>query len=124
MVDENLIRQVYTQTGADRDKIISALEKHDSHVVNASLDILGAKDDILVDTEAESKREKNKEKIQDIMKEIPPMVGALPPLCSFCGCDGLITALKRCSRCKKNLYCSRNCQSLQWGSHKKYCLKV
>ena len=122
-MDEDLIKQVFTQTGADRDKIINALEKHDNHVVNASLDILGASDEILVDTEAENKREKNKNKIQDIMKEIPQLVGVLPPLCSFCGQgESSGTSLKRCSRCKKNLYCSRVCQSIQWSEHKKYCL--
>ena len=123
-MDEDLIKQVYTQTGADREKIVAALEKHDNHIVNASLDILGAGQDIMVDAEAESKREENRSKIQDIMKEIPPMVGSLPPLCSFCGTSGLTTALKRCSRCKINLYCSRVCQGGQWSEHKKFCLKV
>ena len=123
-MDEDLIKQVYTQTGADREKIIAALEKHDSHVVNASLDILGASKDLLVDPEAERERNQNKSKIQDIMKDIPPMVGSLPPLCSFCGTSGMTTALKRCSRCQKNLYCSRVCQGQQWAEHKKYCLKV
>jgi len=121
-MDEDLIKQVYTQTGAERDIIICALEKHNNHVINASLDILGASEEVLVDTVAESKREENKDKIQDIMKEIPPMVGPLPPLCSFCGKGS--TALKRCSRCKKNLYCSRVCQGIQWSEHKKYCLNV
>ena len=121
-MDEDLIKQVYTQTGAERDIIISALEKHKNHVVNASLDILGASEDLFVDAEAERERNKNKSKIQDIMAEIPPMVGPLPPLCSFCGKGS--TALKRCSRCKKNLYCSRVCQGIQWSEHKKYCLNV
>ena len=121
---EELISQVYNQTGGERSKIVEALKKHEGHVVNASLDILGAGDNLLVDKEAESKRDNNIGKIEDIMKIIPPMVGALPPLCSFCGADGMETALKRCSRCKKNLYCSRVCQSIQWDEHKKYCLKI
>jgi len=120
-MDEELIKQVYLQTNAEREKIISALEKHNGHIVNASLDILGAGEELLVDPEAESKRQKNKGKIEDIMRDIPPMVGSLPPMCSFCGDS---TTLKRCSRCKKNLYCSRVCQNLQWSVHKKYCLKV
>ena len=123
-MDEDKIKQVYTQTGAERERIIEALEKHEGHIVNASLDILGASPDVMVDPEAEGKRKENQGKIQDIMKDVPPMVGPLPPLCSFCGADGMKTALKRCSRCKKNLYCSRGCQSFQWSDHKKYCLKV
>ena len=68
-----------------------------------------------------NKRNENKGKIEDIMRDVPPMVGPLSPLCSFCGTSG---KLQKCSRCKINLYCSRTCQSIQWEEHKKYCLKV
>jgi len=122
-MDEDLIKQVHTQTGAERDRNIEALEKHGNHVVNAAMDILGASDDQLVDVEAEAsnKRNENKGKIEDIMRDVPPLVGSLSPLCSYCGCSG---KLQKCSRCKKNLYCSRTCQSIQWVEHKKYCLRI
>ncbi|CAG7727209.1 unnamed protein product [Allacma fusca] len=42
----------------------------------------------------------------------------LPPSkCAKCG----ETASKRCSRCKNEWYCSRQCQVSHWNSHKKIC---
>lgn len=39
------------------------------------------------------------------------------PVCTKCGRD----AEKRCSRCKSEWYCSRNCQLKSWKTHKKIC---
>lgn len=38
--------------------------------------------------------------------------------CKLCGAT---TGLKRCSRCKKIFYCSRDHQSKDWHDHKKLC---
>lgn len=40
-------------------------------------------------------------------------------LCANSNCRKLAT--KRCSKCKKARYCSRECQSAHWSTHKKYC---
>uniref|UniRef100_A0A7S3CPS8 MYND-type domain-containing protein n=1 Tax=Strombidium rassoulzadegani TaxID=1082188 RepID=A0A7S3CPS8_9SPIT len=39
------------------------------------------------------------------------------PKCSCCG----DTATQRCSKCKSEWYCSRECQIKQWKQHKKLC---
>lgn len=43
----------------------------------------------------------------------------LPGACSSCGSKE--TKLKRCSRCKRVAYCSRDCQAADWKQHKKAC---
>ena len=41
-----------------------------------------------------------------------------PPICANChGGD----AVKRCSRCQNEWYCSRPCQVQHWGKHKPVC---
>lgn len=40
-----------------------------------------------------------------------------PPVCS--NCEG--EALKRCSRCQSEWYCSRPCQVKHWSKHKTFC---
>ncbi|XP_002132177.2 zinc finger MYND domain-containing protein 10 [Ciona intestinalis] len=40
-----------------------------------------------------------------------------PPKCACCGAE----AAKRCSRCKQEWYCKRECQVKQWEKHKKVC---
>ena len=37
------------------------------------------------------------------------------------GCGSLSEDLKKCSRCKKVSYCSRECQKGHWKVHKKQC---
>ena len=39
------------------------------------------------------------------------------PKCAECG----ELATQRCSRCKNEWYCSRECQLKKWKAHKQYC---
>ncbi|KAH7882099.1 hypothetical protein F5I97DRAFT_408697 [Phlebopus sp. FC_14] len=41
--------------------------------------------------------------------------------CSKCLQEGTLEGLKRCSRCKNTLYCSRACQNTDWSPHKLHC---
>ncbi|USP79097.1 uncharacterized protein yc1106_06371 [Curvularia clavata] len=44
--------------------------------------------------------------------------------CSACGktaTDKGVVTLNRCSRCKKTIYCNRDCQKADWKTHKKIC---
>ena len=41
--------------------------------------------------------------------------------CNFCHTKSA-EPLKRCSRCKKANYCSRECQKYDWKEHKKICI--
>jgi len=44
------------------------------------------------------------------------------PMCFLCGEQSTIEKLKRCSRCKLSLYCSKECQMAHWkDAHKKLC---
>ncbi|KAJ1519303.1 hypothetical protein ONE63_004602 [Megalurothrips usitatus] len=47
-------------------------------------------------------------------------LGGDSPKCAGCG----DTAAKRCSRCKTEWYCGRECQVKCWGSHKQVCNTV
>ncbi len=49
----------------------------------------------------------------DTMEEL---VGG-PPRCAVCGRE----ASKRCSRCRNEWYCGRECQVQQWKKHKPVC---
>uniref|UniRef100_H3DBB2 Zinc finger MYND domain-containing protein 10 n=1 Tax=Tetraodon nigroviridis TaxID=99883 RepID=H3DBB2_TETNG len=49
----------------------------------------------------------------DVMESLLPE----KPKCGFCGNE----ALKRCSRCQVERYCSRECQVKHWSKHKKAC---
>lgn len=42
------------------------------------------------------------------------------PKCSNCGKD----ASNRCSRCKSDWYCGKDCQKLCWKKHKEFCQKL
>ncbi|KAG9392797.1 zinc finger MYND domain-containing protein [Carpediemonas membranifera] len=45
--------------------------------------------------------------------------------CACCGStEGISGKLLRCSRCKKVMYCSRECQKADWKRHKLVCAKV
>ncbi|KAJ1446118.1 hypothetical protein M885DRAFT_591954 [Pelagophyceae sp. CCMP2097] len=40
-----------------------------------------------------------------------------------CGrCAALLTATRKCARCKKVAYCSRECQAADWECHKSHCV--
>lgn len=49
----------------------------------------------------------------DVMEELV----AGPPKCALCGEE----ASKRCSRCRNEWYCGRECQVKQWKAHKPVC---
>lgn len=42
------------------------------------------------------------------------------PKCANCGKD----ASNRCSRCKQEWYCGKDCQKLRWKEHKGFCAKL
>ena len=43
------------------------------------------------------------------------------PKCGNCGLD----ATNRCSQCKSEWYCSKECQVIRWkNGHKEYCKKM
>ncbi len=51
----------------------------------------------------------------------PPPPPPLPPtVCAHCGKQ----ATAKCSRCKAEKYCSRQCQADSWHSHKAHCVRV
>lgn len=41
--------------------------------------------------------------------------------CSQCGKSGDMTTLLRCGRCRGVLYCDKQCQKMDWSTHKKNC---
>ncbi|XP_044307133.1 zinc finger MYND domain-containing protein 10 [Varanus komodoensis] len=49
----------------------------------------------------------------DVMEALIPN----KPKCGMCGCE----ATKRCSRCRNEWYCRRECQVKHWQKHKKAC---
>ncbi|XP_026581183.1 zinc finger MYND domain-containing protein 10 [Pseudonaja textilis] len=49
----------------------------------------------------------------DVMEALMPD----KPKCAVCGCE----ATKRCSRCRNEWYCKRECQVQHWQKHKKAC---
>jgi len=54
----------------------------------------------------------NIDRIEDLLDEVPT--------CSGCGKE----ASKRCSGCKMEWYCSRECQVGRWGAHQDMCNKM
>ena len=42
------------------------------------------------------------------------------PKCANCGKD----ASNRCSRCKSEWYCGKDCQKISWKKHKEFCQKL
>ena len=47
----------------------------------------------------------------------PPVTNLL--LCA--GCNQQAVGLRRCARCQKVAYCSRECQAAHWPQHKRDC---
>ena len=45
-------------------------------------------------------------------------------MCHACQKAAQDTTLKKCSRCKKVKYCSKECQVKDWKNHKKHCRKI
>lgn len=39
-------------------------------------------------------------------------------------CDVQVTSIMKCSRCKKSIYCSKECQKKDWPSHKGTCIDI
>ncbi len=44
--------------------------------------------------------------------------------CDRPGCSIRSYALKLCAGCKDALYCNKNCQAMDWVSHKPYCAEI
>ncbi|OAX38145.1 SET domain-containing protein [Rhizopogon vinicolor AM-OR11-026] len=65
-----------------------------------------------------------------VILDVPSMVVLLLPSgkghrCDFCLCSEASTVrLARCAGCASYWYCGTQCQSLHWGSHKKYCKRL
>lgn len=49
------------------------------------------------------------------------VLGPAMALCSGCGHRDMARSMKRCARCKLSLYCSKECQTAAWPSHKSLC---
>ena len=45
-------------------------------------------------------------------------------VCTRCLKKGSLTALRRCTGCKSSSYCSKDCQRLDWPSHKQLCKSI
>ena len=45
-------------------------------------------------------------------------------VCTRCLKKGSMTALRRCTGCKSSSYCSKDCQRLDWPSHKQLCKSI
>merc|ERR1712228_436677 len=64
------------------------------------------------------KRQKDMEVLCRIYNNFDGLEDMLdPPICAKCGHD----AQQRCSRCKSEWYCSRECQVKSWKKHKPIC---
>jgi len=44
-------------------------------------------------------------------------------MCGFCGIHCSHVNLKKCGKCLNQLYCSVKCQTSDWKTHKKTCVK-
>lgn len=67
---------------------------------------------------------KNEESVKEDMERIMKLYNSEvyeqfmdDPKCANCG----KTATQRCSKCKNQWYCSRECQVKQWKAHKALC---
>ncbi len=69
-------------------------------------------------------RKSNKKRDMDLISEIYNFDNIEyfmdDPKCSNCGKD----ASNRCSKCKSEWYCGKDCQKLSWKKHKEFCLKL
>ncbi|KAL8291711.1 hypothetical protein RQP46_001969 [Phenoliferia psychrophenolica] len=54
--------------------------------------------------------------------KLPPSLPSRPPPCGGCPSNVDTTKLKRCSRCKKQTYCTESCQKRDWQRHKLECV--
>ena len=64
-----------------------------------------------------------KEELQAIaVTPMPPDLVDWSKICNNTACGERLKPLKRCMRCQKAWYCSRECQSHTWPLHKKYCV--
>ena len=69
---------------------------------------------------------------EDDIRDFKPLPSTTKPTtttprqCSTCKKDekDLPTPLKHCAKCKKTLYCSRECQTTDWKPHKQRCGKA
>lgn len=65
-----------------------------------------------------------------VVLEVPSMVVSLLPSdkgrrCDFCLCSGTSEIrLAKCTGCASYWYCGLQCQTLHWGSHKKFCKRL
>lgn len=58
--------------------------------------------------------------LYNLNNELPKINNTLIRECNYCHKKGDIQ-FKRCSRCKKTLYCSKECQVKDWSKHKLEC---
>ncbi|KAL8291710.1 hypothetical protein RQP46_001968 [Phenoliferia psychrophenolica] len=54
--------------------------------------------------------------------ELPPSLPSRSPPCGGCPSPVDTVNLKRCSRCKKQTYCTESCQKRDWKRHKLECV--
>lgn len=59
-----------------------------------------------------------------ISKAPPTPSSSSPKICSLSKCAKTMEKAKKCSRCKIAIYCSKDCQKLDWKDHRLACKKI
>jgi hypothetical protein len=52
----------------------------------------------------------------------PPTRRCYNPSCPLRGAGAAAAELSHCSRCRKVMYCGKECQRAHWSEHKRYCV--
>ena len=58
--------------------------------------------------------------IVDFSTQLATRMSSLP--CRFCKTSDIPT--KKCSKCKNEVYCGKECQKIDWPFHKRFCNEI